>query len=77
MAKAKLKGRAKKARKKLRAVTPPSTPAVETLLVDVVEEPIPGVAVVTEIEATEVREAGAGPDEPEERGSAPRESEEQ
>jgi hypothetical protein len=27
------------------------------------EEPIPGVAVVTEIEATEVREAGAEPEE--------------
>ena len=40
---------------------PPRTPAVET---------------VTEIEATEVREAGAGPEEAEESGSAPEESEE-
>jgi hypothetical protein len=51
-AKAKLKPGAKKARKKVRAVKPPSTPAVQ--------------AVATEIEATEVREAGAGPDETEE-----------
>ena len=40
-----------------------------------IEEPVPGVAVVTEIEATEVREAGAGPEEPEESRSPP-ESEE-
>ena len=58
MAKAKLKRGAKKARKKVRAVKPPSTPVVETVVVDVVEEPIPGVAVITEFEATEVREAG-------------------
>ena len=64
LAKAKLKRGAKKARKRVRAVKPPSTPAVET-----VEEPVPGVAVVTEIEATEVRdESGAT--------SAPPESEE-
>ena len=40
---------------------PPSTPVVET---------------VTEIEATEVREADAGPEEPERSRSAPPESEE-
>ncbi len=45
---------------------PPSTPAVETVVVDVVEEPVPGVTVITEFEATEVREVGAGPEEPEE-----------
>ncbi len=72
-AKAKPKGGAKKTRKKVRAVKRARAPTVETLVVDVVEEPIPGVAVVTEIEATEVREAGAEPDEPE-GGSAPRES---
>jgi hypothetical protein len=76
LAKAKLKGGAKKARKRVRAVKPPSTPAVETVVVDVIEEPVPGVAVVTEIEATEVREAGAGPEEPEESRAAPPESEE-
>ena len=69
LAKAKLKRGAKKARKRVRAVKPPSTPAVETVVVDVIEEPVPGVAVVTEIEATEVRdESGAT--------SAPPESEE-
>jgi hypothetical protein len=71
MAKAKLKGGAKKARKKVRGKKPLGTPVVETVVVDVVEEPIPGVAVVTEIEATEVREAGAGLEEPEESRSPP------
>ena len=39
---------------------PPSSPAVETLTVDVIEKPVPGVTVVTEIEATEVREPSPG-----------------
>ncbi len=66
MAKAKLKRGAKKARKIVRAVKPPSTPAVETVVVDVIEEPVPGVTVVTEFEATEVRdESGATPAPPE------------
>ena len=65
-AKAKLKGGAKKVRKKVRAMKPPSTPVVETVVVDVVEEPVPGVTVVAQFEATEVREAGVGPEEPEE-----------
>ena len=60
---AKLKGVAKKARKKVRARKPPSTPVVETVVVDVVEEPVPRVTVVTEFEATEVRAAGAEPEE--------------
>lgn len=77
LAKAKLKRGAKKARKKVRAVKPPTAPVVvETVVVDVIEEPVPGVAVVTEIEATEVREAGVGPEEPQESRSAPPESEE-
>jgi hypothetical protein len=75
LSKAKVKRGAKRALKKARTMKPPSTPAVETVVVDVVEEPVPGVAVVTEIEATEVREAGAGPEEPEESRSPP-ESEE-
>jgi len=50
----------------VRAVKPPSTPAVETVVVDVIEEPVPGVTVVTEFEATEVRdESGATPAPPE------------
>ena len=66
MAKAKLKRGAKKARKIVRAVKPPSTPAVETVVVDVIEEPVPGVTVVSEFEATEVRdESGATPAPPE------------
>ena len=75
MAKAKLKGRAK-ARKKVRVIKRPSTPTVETVVVDVVEEPVPGITVVTEFEATEVREADAGPEEPGEGRSAPPEFEE-
>ena len=64
-AKAKLKRGAKKARKRVRAVKPPSTPAVETVVVDLIEEPVPGVTVVTEFEATEVGdETGATPAPP-------------
>ena len=52
----------------MRAVKPPSTPAVETVVVDLIEEPVPGVTVVTEFEATEVRdESGATPAPPESR----------
>jgi hypothetical protein len=76
LAKAKLKRGATKARKKVRARKRPSAPTVETVVVDVVEEPVPGVAVVTEFEATEVREAGAEPEELEETRSTPPESEE-
>ena len=66
LAKANLKRGAKKARKRVRAVKPPSTPAVETVVVDVIEEPVPGVTVVTEFQATEVRdESGATPAPPE------------
>jgi hypothetical protein len=74
MAKAKPKAGAKKTRKKVRAIKRARAPAVKTIVVDVVEEPIPGVAVVTEIEATEVHEAGAEPDDG--ARSSPRESEE-
>ena len=45
---------------------PPSSPAVETLTVDVIEEPAPGVTVVTEIEATKVHEPSQGAEEPDE-----------
>jgi hypothetical protein len=72
-AEAKLKRGAKKARKKVRAAKPPSTSVVETVVVDVIEKPLPGVTVVTEFEATDVREAGAAPEQPEERaGRRPR-----
>jgi hypothetical protein len=55
LAKAKLKRGAKKARK----MKPPSTPVVETVVVDVIEEPVAGVTVITEFEATEVHEPTA------------------
>jgi hypothetical protein len=55
-AKAKLKPGAKKARKRVKAVKPPSTPAVETVVVDVIEEPVAGVTVVNKFEAKEARE---------------------
>jgi hypothetical protein len=79
LAKAKPKrvGAKKVARRKVRAMKPLSTPTVETVIVDVIEEPVPGVTVVTEFQATEVCEPTAAPKQPEEgRGSAPRESEE-
>jgi hypothetical protein len=59
-AKTRLKGitKVKKvARKKMQSTNPPSPPAVETVIVDVVEEPVPGVITVTEFEETQVREA--------------------
>ena len=50
----------------MRAVKPPSTPAVATVVVDVIEEPVPSVTVVTEFQATEVGdESGATPAPPE------------
>ena len=42
-----------------------NTRAVESAIVDVVEEPVPGVVSVTEIEETEVREPNVGPAQPE------------
>jgi hypothetical protein len=49
----------------------------ETVVVDVVEEPVPGVTVVTEFEVTEVHEVSGVPEEPEEgEGSEPPGSEE-
>jgi fructose-1,6-bisphosphatase/inositol monophosphatase family enzyme len=52
-------------------------PTVETVIVDVIEEPVPGVMVVTEFESTGIRGPDANPEQPEEsRGAAPPESEE-
>ena len=71
------RARAKKVvRKTARPVKPPRTLTVETVVVDVIEEPVPGVITVTEFEETEVRES-KGPEEAEENGSAPPEPEEQ
>ena len=44
------------ATKKVRAMKP-SAPSVETVAVDVIEQPAPGVVTVTEVEETEVRKA--------------------
>jgi hypothetical protein len=63
----------KVARKRARPVKPPSTTAVETVVVDVIEEPVTGVITVTEFEETEVREPSESPEQPEE---TPPESEE-
>jgi hypothetical protein len=62
------------ARKRARPVKPPSTSAVETATVEVIEEAAPGVVTITEFEETEVREEGEGQEQPKE---TPRESEEQ
>ena len=51
----------------------PSTPTVETVTVDVIEEPAPGAVTIAEFEETEVREEGEGLERPEE---TPPESEE-
>ncbi len=70
LAEAKLKRGAKKVRKQVKTMKP-SAPVVETVVVDVVEEPVPGVTVVTEFEATQVREAVADPEEPDAGRTAP------
>ena len=52
-------------------------PIVETVIVDMIEEPVPGVMVVTEFEATAIRGPNAKPEQPKEsRGAAPPKSEE-
>ena len=42
----------------------------ETFIVDVIEEPVPGVVVVTEFETTEMRQPNASPEQPEDSGGA-------
>jgi hypothetical protein len=64
-------------RKRTKPVTPPSIPAIETVVVDVIDEPVPGVITVTEFEETEAREPSKGPEEAKEDGPAPPEPEEQ
>jgi hypothetical protein len=63
-AKAKSKKRATKTKK--RAVAKSTSPTVATVVVDVIEEPVPGVMVVSEFEATEIRGPSVGQDTPEE-----------
>ena len=68
--------RVSKAKSK-RAVTKKVVPTVETIIVDMIDEPVPGVIVVTEFEATGIRGPNANPEQPEEsRGAAPPKSEE-
>ena len=54
-------GAKKVARKKVR----PKKPPAEVIIADTVEEPVPSVITITEIEETEVREEGEGPKTPE------------
>jgi hypothetical protein len=63
VAKAKRSRTKKAARKKASAMKPPVTPVVETTIVDVVEERSPAVA---EFEETDIREADADREPPEE-----------
>jgi len=51
--------------KQARAKKEQGNPAVETVVVDVIEEPVPGVITVTEFEETQVRERIQGRDESE------------
>jgi hypothetical protein len=47
-------------------------PKVETVIVDIVEEPVPGVMVITELEGTEIRGPSVSQEQPEEGpGEAP------
>ena len=45
------------AKKAVRSTKQPITPVVETVAVEVIEQPAPGVITVTEVEETEVRKA--------------------
>jgi hypothetical protein len=72
-AKATPRKRVTKAKSK-RAVAEKVVPTVETVM-DIIEEPAPGVMVVTEFEATGIRGPNANPEQPEEsRDAAPPES---
>jgi hypothetical protein len=64
-ARPKAKAAKKAPRKQARAVKPPNAPVAETVIVDVIEEPVPGVVTVTEFEQTEVREVSPNWDEDE------------
>ena len=75
-AKATPKKRVTKA-KSNRAVAKKVARTVETVIVDMIEEPVPGVMVVTEFEATAIRGPNAKPEQPKEsRGTTPPKSEE-
>jgi hypothetical protein len=50
-------GRTKPKRAPVKKAALPVAPAVETVAVEVIEQPAPGVKTVTEVEETEVRQA--------------------
>ncbi len=52
--------------KRARQMKRPSIPTVETVTVDAIEEPAPGVVTITEFEETDVREPGPNEEPPEE-----------
>src|ERR1700690_3099753 len=56
--------------KSKRAVAKKVVPTVETVIVDMIEEPVPGVMVVTEFETTGIRGPSAKPEQPKESRSA-------
>jgi hypothetical protein len=63
--------------KSKRAVAKKVVPTVETVIVDIIEEPVPGVMVVTEFEATGIRGPNAKPEQPtESQSTTPPKSEE-
>ncbi len=63
--------------KSKRAVARKVAPTIETVVVDMIEEPVPGVMVVTEFEAMGIRGPNTKPEQPNEsRGTAPPKSEE-
>ena len=63
--------------KSKRAVAKKGVPPVETVIVDMIEELVPGVMVVTEFETTDIRGPNANPEQPEDsRGAAPPKSKE-
>jgi hypothetical protein len=57
VARAKPKPKPAPVKKAARKVKQPVAPVVETVVVDVIEQPAPGVITVTEVEETEVRKA--------------------
>ena len=63
---AKAKPKRAPVKKAVRRMKQPVTPAVETVAVEVIEQPAPGVITVTEFEETEASERIRGRDEPDE-----------
>ncbi len=49
-------------KKAARRMKQPVTPAAETVAVEVIEQPAPGVIAVTEVEETEVRQVSPDPE---------------